>query len=227
MRATAFRSARGEFVAVIEDHVIVPPGWATQLLAAARENEQIVGGSVENAATDRVVDWAAFLCEYSHCIPPLPSGRAEWLAGNNVVYPSAVLSRYEGVIARGGWENELHDALKRDGIRLECRPDIQVAHKKHYTVGEYVSQRFWYARSYAGARVTGASPARRLAYGAAAFALPPILLYRTVARIVAKHRHQRELVKSLPLLTIFVMSWALGEVAGYWAGPGDSLAKVC
>lgn len=227
MRARAYAAATGEFVAVIEDHVIVPPGWARQLLAAARESEQVVGGSVENAATKRLVDWAAFLCEYSHCILPLPAGQAEWLTGNNVIYPRALLARYADVLGRGGWENELHDAIKRDGIRLECRPEIRVGHKKHYTVGEYLSQRYLYARSYAGARVARASGAKRFAYGAAAFALPPILFYRTVSRIVAKRRHRRELVRSLPLLALFVTSWAIGEVAGYWRGPGDSLAKVC
>ena len=227
LRARAFAAAAGDYVAVIEDHVIVPAGWARRLLDAAREAEQVVGGAVENAATDRVVDWAAFLCEYSHCILPLPAGEAEWLTGNNVVYPRALLARYSELLASGAWENQLHDALRRDGVRLECRPDIRVGHKKHYTVGEYLEQRYLYARSYAGARVAGAPMARRLAYGVGAFALPPILFYRTVSRVLAKRRHRAELVRSLPLLALFVTSWAAGEVVGYWAGPGDSLAKVC
>jgi glycosyltransferase involved in cell wall biosynthesis len=227
LRARAFADARGDFVAVIEDHVIVPAGWARQLLGAAREAEQVVGGSVENAATERVVDWAAFLCEYSHCILPLPAGEAEWLTGNNVIYPRALLARYTELLAAGRWENHLHDALRRDGVRLECRPEIRVGHKKHYTVGEYLSQRYLYARSYAGARVAGAPIARRVAYGAAALALPPVLFYRTVSRVLSKRRHRAELVRSLPLLALFVTSWAFGEAVGYWAGPGDSLAKVC
>lgn len=227
LRARAFSEARGEFVAVIEDHVVVPAGWARQLLEAAREAVQVVGGSVENAATERVVDWAAFLCEYSHCMLPLPAGEAEWLTGNNVIYPRALLARYTELLSAGGWENQLHDALRRDGVRLERRPDIRVGHKKHYTVGEYLSQRYLYARSYAGARVAGAPVARRVAYGAAALALPPLLFYRTVSRVMATRRHRAELVRSLPLLALFVTSWAVGEVIGYWAGPGDSLAKVC
>lgn len=227
LRARAFAAATGEFVAVIEDHVIVPEGWARRLLDAAREAEQVVGGSVENAATERVVDWAAFLCEYSHCILPLPAGKSTWLTGNNVIYPRALLARYTQLVSAGGWENQLHDALRRDGVRLECRPEIRVGHKKHYTVREYLSQRYLYARSYAGARVAGAPTLRRLVYGAAAFALPPVLFYRTVSRVVAKRRHRAELIRSLPLLALFVTSWALGEVVGYWAGPGDSLAKVC
>jgi hypothetical protein len=223
----AIASARGRALAVIEDHVIVPPGWARALLDALERDDMVVGGAIENAATERLVDWAAFLCEYSHCITPLPDGPSDWLPGNNVIYPRALLTRYRTVLGGGRWENQLHDAMRRDGIALIFRPRIAVGHKKHYTVGEYVSQRYLYARSYAGARVAGAPRAKRLAYGAAAAALPPLLFYRTVSRVLSKRRHRAELVRSLPLLAVFVVSWAFGEMVGYVAGPGDSLAKVC
>ena len=227
LRAMAIATARGRALAVIEDHVIVPPGWAKALLAELNGDRMVVGGAIENAATERLVDWAAFLCEYSHCITPLPDGPSDWLPGNNVVYPRALLTEYRNVLGGGRWENHLHDAMRRDGVALVFRPRITVGHKKHYTVGEYVSQRYLYARSYAGARVANAPRAKRLAYGAAALALPPLLFYRTVTRVLAKRRHRAELVRSLPLLAVFVVSWALGEMVGYVAGPGDSLAKVC
>ncbi len=227
MRAEAFRLATAPAVAVIEDHVLVPEGWARRLLNALGSTEQVVAGAVENAATGTLLDWAAFLCEYSHCLPPLPAGRVEWLTGNNVVYPKPLLDRYRTVIEEGRWENYLHDTLRDAGIPLICHPEIVVGHKKHYTVGEYVSQRYLYARSYAGARVAGAPLPRRLAYGLAAFALPPLLYYRTVSRILAKGRHRAWLIKSLPLLGVFVVAWGWGEVVGYLRGSGNALSKVC
>ena len=227
MRATAFQSSRGPSVAVIEDHVIVPAGWARALLEAQHEGAPVVGGAVENAATDRLVDWAAFLCEYSHCMPPLGGGPTTWLTGNNVVYPRELVSRYAGIAAAGGWENLLHDAMRRDGTTLLCRPDIVVGHKKHYTIGEYLSQRYLYARSYAGVRFPEASLPRRIGYGVASLALPPLLFARTVSRVMTKKRNRAELVRSLPLLALFVSAWAMGEMVGYVAGPGDSLSKVC
>ena len=227
MRVLGFDAATASSVAVIEDHVIVPPGWAKQLLEAQRSYGPVVGGTVVNAATTRLVDWAAFLCEYSHCIPPLPAGNAEWLTGNNVIYPRSLLQQHRAVLGGGRWENQLHESFRRGGVTLVCRPEITVGHKKHYTVGEYLAQRFWYARSYAGARVAEARAGKRFAYGLAAFALPPVLFYRTVTRVLQKGRHRRELVQSVPLLLLFVSSWALGEVVGYWTGPGDSLSRVC
>lgn len=226
MRALAFRAATAPSVAVIEDHVIVPDGWAKALLAAQTPSTPVVAGAVENAATDRLVDWAAYLCEYSHCTPPIPAGPAEWLTGNNVVYPREILERYRSVVESGGWENRLHDALKADGVPLTCRPEIVVGHKMHYTFGLYMSQRYLYSRSYAGARAQGAGFAKRMAMGAASLALPPVLFWRTVSRIRAKGRHLGELVRSLPLIAMFVVAWAAGEAVGYVAGSGDSLSKV-
>lgn len=226
MRAIAFRAATAPSVAVIEDHVLVPDGWAAAMLRAQTPSTPVVAGAVENAATGSTIDWAAYLCEYSHCTPPLPAGPAEWLTGNNVVYPRALLDRFREVTESGGWENRLHDAMKAAGIVLTCRPEIVVGHKMHYTVGLYMSQRYLYSRSYAGARMAGASAGRRWVMGAASLALPPLLFWRTVTRIRAKGRHTAELVRSLPLLALFVVAWALGEAVGAVAGPGDSLSKV-
>jgi hypothetical protein len=227
MREIAFAEASGDAVAVIEDHVIVPPGWARALLEARRETGAVVGGSIDNVARSSVVDWAAFLYEYSHCITPLPAGPTSGVPGNNVIYDRALLQRYRDTIAAGKWENHLHDALHRDGVSMVLRPDIGVGHKKHYTVGEYLSQRFLYARSYAGERVKGMPLAKRLGYGAAAFALPPLLMYRTVARVLAKRRYRMQLLLSIPLLVLFIASWTAGEIVGYWFGPADSLSRVC
>jgi hypothetical protein len=226
MRALAFREAKSDAVAVIEDHVIVPGGWAKRLLAGLAAGHPVVGGAVENAATGTLLDWAAFLCEYSHCLPPLPAGNAEWLTGNNVVYRRAAVEKHLALLDAGQWENTLHDALKAEGVALWCDPDLVIGHKKHYTFGEYFSQRYLYARSYAGARVARESAAKKLAMGAAAFALPPLLFARTVQRILAKGRHTEKLWPSLPLIALFVLAWGWGEVIGYWFGAGDSLAKV-
>jgi len=226
MRDLAFRAARGDAVAVIEDHIIVPPEWGRQLLDALAEGHDVVGGPIENAATARRLDWATFLCEYSACLPPLPAGAADWLPGNNVAYRRVVLEKYRAITGAGYWENRLHDALKADGVVLFCCPDIVVGHKKHFGFGEYLSQRYLYARSYAGARVRDAGAVTKAGLGVAAFLLPPLLLYRTLQRLIAKKVDRVRILESLPLIVIFVIAWGLGEVVGYWCGAGNSLSKV-
>jgi len=226
MRDRAFRSARAEAIAVIEDHVIVPPEWGARLLASLAEGHDVVGGPIENAATGRLLDWATFLCEYSACLPPLPEGDAAWLPGNNIVYRKSVLDRFLSVTAEGAWENRLHDAMRADGVQLICKAELLVGHKKHFGFLEYIGQRFLYSRSYAGARMHNASIARRLATGAAAFALPPLLLLRITKSLTAKRVPTGRVLATMPFIGVFVISWGLGEVVGYWLGGGDALSRV-
>jgi glycosyltransferase involved in cell wall biosynthesis len=226
LRARGIAEATADVVAVIEDHVLVPREWARQLLAAHRKGEEVIGGAVINAATERTTDWAAFLCEYSHLLPPLPAGPSTTLTGNNTLYRRALLERYRHHVNSGRWEDHLHRALRRDGVTLFCHPEIVVAHKKHYTVRGYLGQRYLFARSYAGARLSGAPWPVRFAYAVAALALPPVLFGRIVARVAVRPPYRAPLARSLPLLVLFVVSWAYGEIVGAVAGPGDSLSRV-
>lgn len=225
LRRLAFRAARADVVGVIEDHVLVPPDWARRMLAAHAEGHQVVGGAVENAATATVADWSAFLCEYHRCLA-VPAGTAEWVTGNNVTYRRALLERFADVLTDDRWENHLHDAVRAAGIPLHSRPEIVVGHRLHTTVGAYVTQRFLYSRSFAGARLRGTPAARRLLYGAAALLLPPVLLWRIVRAVRASGRYGAELRRSLPLLPVYAVAWAAGETAGAWFGPGDALRRV-
>jgi hypothetical protein len=193
----------------------------------ARTTAQVVGGGVENRATEKLVDWAAFLCEYSHMLPPLPVGEHPWITGNNTVYARDLLERHREATHAGRWENHLHEAVRSSGVPLIFRPDIVIGHKKHYTVWEYLTQRYYYARSYAGARAAEGSALRRLAFGFVSLALPPVLLWRTVSRSLQKEVDKTLVWRCLPLTVLFVIGWAAGDIAGSWLGSGDSLSKVC
>ena len=226
MRAMAFEAAHAVIIGVIEDHVIVPPDWTQRMLAAHAAGAQVVGGAVDNAATGNLVDWAAFLCEYSHCLNPPPNGPAPWLTGNNVTYRKNLLQRFHGTLRQGRWEDALHDAFRDAGITLISQPDIRVGHNKHYSIGEYTSQRYLYSRAYAAMRVRNAPNIKRLLFGCATIALPPLIYWRVISEVMKSGRYRRELFRSLPLLAVFAVAWALGEAMGYWCGDGGALAKV-
>ncbi len=225
LRAIAFAAATADVVGVIEDHVLVPPHWARAMLAAHASGAQVVGGAVANAATERLVDWAAFLCEYSQGLRP-PDGPSEWITGNNTTYRRALLEQYQREWTAGRWEQHLHDALRRDGVVLWSRPDIVVGHKMHYSVGSYLHQRYLYSRAYAGMRAEGVGLGRRALMGGISFALPPVLFSRIVSRVWTSGHHRSELLLSLPLQLLFTVAWAAGEIVGWWAGPSDALRRV-
>lgn len=225
LRALAFEAATGAVIGVIEDHVLVPPDWTRRMLAEHAAGAQVVGGAVANAATERLVDWAAFLCEYSQLLAP-PEGPSSSVTGNNTTYRADLIRSHPSVWRAGKWENYLHDTLRAEGVVLLSRPSIVVGHKMHYTTLSYLHQRYLYSRSYAGTRLQGAGMPKRLVTGLTAFALPPVLFLRIVRNVKASGRYGAELGRSLPLLALFTLGWAWGEIVGYWTGPGDALERV-
>lgn len=225
MRRLGIAVASAPIVGVIEDHVQVPTDWAARMLEAQRAGADVVGGAVENGATGRLAYWSAFLCEYGQSLAPA-AGPVDRLPGNNVTYRRHLLERFSDRLAEDRWENHLHHALAAAGVVLLSRPDIVVSHCLHITVGQYVQQRYYYSRSFAGQRAAGAGALRRLALGLGAAALPPVLLWRIVRAVWRSRRYRLQLLVSLPLIAGYVVVWAAGEVVGAWFGPGDALSKV-
>ncbi len=225
LRWKGMRAARGEMIAVIEDHCLVEPGWGAEILRFLDSPYGAVGGPVENGATGRILDWAFFLAEYGPCMPPLQEGEVDLAPGNNVAYRRAVLPLDEP--AWGSlWESFLQKELRRRGVRIYLSPPMRLYHKKSFRLGEMLGQRFLYSRSFAAMRAAGKPAWLRLTLAAASILLPPLLLVRILANLVRKRRNLREFFLALPVLVLFVSGWAAGEVAGCLAGAGDSLARV-
>ena len=72
--------ARGDLVAILEDHGEVAPDWACALLEAHEGPWGAVGGVVENGR-DGLVNWAAFFCEYAPYMGPVLEGESADLPG--------------------------------------------------------------------------------------------------------------------------------------------------
>ncbi|MCP4609846.1 MAG: glycosyltransferase [Planctomycetes bacterium] len=227
LRALAFRETSGEIIAVLEDHCIVEPDWARSMIEAHQSEYSVIGGSIENAACGKIVDWAAFFCDYSQAIKPLPEGEANILPGNNVSYKRWVIERFRDVIEAGVWDHTLHEHIKDAGIYLYSIPSITVYHKMSARLGWFISQRYHLARSFAGMRFTNVSWFQRALYGAGSVLLPLILAKRIVTSVWKKGRYRRELFLSLPFLVLLLISWGIGELLGYILGLGISSSKVC
>lgn len=224
LRALGIAHSRGPLVALIEDHCNVAPGWLATIDRARRGGHRVIGGAVENGSVERVVDWAAFFCEYARFMPPLKGGEVDEVTGNNVVYDRATLAGLGPLDA--SWEFFLHARLKEQGVRFFCEPDLLVSHRKEFGFRYFLSQRFHYSRSFAGMRLVGAPGWKRAAYALATPLLPPVLFARIARAVAQRAGYGGRFLQSAPVLAVFLAAWAWGEAVGALAGPGDSLARV-
>jgi len=225
LRAAGVFAATAPVVALIEDHCLVSPRWAGRLAAAHAGGHGVVGGPIRNAATGRIRDWAAFFCEYSAVMEPMPAGPVPWLPGMNVSYDRRALAAIDDLLREGRWETWLHPRLQARGFELWCEPDAVVEHDKGFELGEFLSQRYHYSRSYAGMRNPDLG-SRRVLYALGTPLLLPLLYWRMARNVFARRRSRKEFLLATPLVLAYATVLAFGETIGYAFGGGRSLLKV-
>ncbi len=137
LRRAGYGAARGEIVAVTEDHCHVAPDWLERTLEAHRRHPEAgaIGGAVLNGTDEKLVDWAAFFLTQGPFMPPLGNGLADRISGPaNVSYKRRVIERLRGDDAHGLIDFlELPRAL--EGEALADDDSIRVVHHQ--------SQGFW------------------------------------------------------------------------------------
>lgn len=226
LRFIGMSHADGDIITITEDHCNVKEDWFVEILKAHESEYAAVGGAVENGSVDRIMDWAVYLCEYAGVMPPIPYGEADGIAGNNASYKRSILEKIDESVKKDYWEFFLQGEMKKAGAKFLSTPAIVVYHKKKFGFLYFLIQRFHYSRSFAGMRMVRAPFSKRIFYILSSPLLPALMIWRIFQQVIRKKRHLKEFLLSLPLLMIFMLSYAFGECAGYLFGPGDSLIKV-
>lgn len=226
LRALGMSHSTGDIIAITEDCCIPRENWFEEIIKAHGAGYDAVGGAIENGSADRIVNWAVYLCEYSHMMLPVPSGEVGGIAGNNSSYKRQTLDKVDESIKRDYWEFFLHQELRKLDVKLLSVPAIVVLKKKEFTFLYFLTQRFHFSRSFAGMRSRLISPSRRAISALISPALPFLMTWRIAQQVFIKKRYYKEFLFSLPLLAIFMVSYAAGEFTGYAFGSGKSLEKV-
>jgi glycosyltransferase involved in cell wall biosynthesis len=226
LRALGIERAKGQIIALLEDHCIVQPGWLRALEQAYDAGYRAIGGPIENGCVDRAVDWAAFFCEYARFCAPAPRGSVREIPGNNAAFDRRLFEQLQPELRAGAWEPVWLARMRERQVIFYSAPEMAVVHKLSFRYGNFLTQRYHYSRSFAGMRLCGAPWWKRVAYAGATVLLPGLLLGRLAVTMAGKRRHWMRFLYSLPVLLTFLASWAVGEGVGALLGPGRSLQRV-
>ncbi len=225
LRKEGIKSAKGEIVALAEDHCVFDENWCAELKLAHESDYQVIGGSVENADCNNLLDWAVYFYEYGRYMPPNRPGVVDALSGNNVSYKRRLLEKMEGVFEGGFYEVFMHWKIREEGNPLFLAPSVIVYHKKSYRTGPALMQCYHHGRSFGAMRVLNATILKRGGFALASLLLPLLLPSRIALGVIRKGRRMKELILCLPYLVLLMASWSYGEFCGYLFGEGESAAR--
>ena len=216
-RGRAIAAAKGELVGLLEDHELPDPRWAANVVAAHRRADAGIGGAIENGV-DRALNWAVYYCDFGRYENPVPEGETAFASDANVTYKRPELEQVRSVWEDAYREVPVNDALRALGKRISLDPRIVVyQNRRGLTFSTAMRERFSWGRSYGATRSTWLTLPKRLVLAGLAPILPPLLLFRLARRAHARNRHFGQFVRSVPFLVPLLISWSLGETAGYLA----------
>lgn len=225
LRRRGVLQARGDIVAILEEHCVAPVGWLRAILKAFREGDAAIGGPILDDDYRRVRDWVVYFSEYHNFMPPWSEGERFQLNGANIAYDRAKLLRHAELLDEGYWEVVLHPRLSRDGA-LRAVPAMGVHHSGPFDYGYYLRQRYLLSRVWGGTQRRRVSRGRRLLYLVAAPLFPFLLLARIASRVLASGLYVKQFVKAVPLLVPVTLAYVGGEWLGYLVGAGHTLEQV-
>jgi hypothetical protein len=216
LRARAIDAARGEVIAITEDHCVVGGDWCAEILRgfACHPAALALTGPVANGSTERFVDRGNYLFTFGFCMGPCNLAQRERCPViANVAYRRRALPTAPLPV---GWlEFEGSPTLFQQGAFHEWAA-MNVTHVQSHGFFRTLLSHFDNGRSTTGLR------ARRRARPRS-----PWSLYRGTLRSFSQGADHRALIRSSRGMLIWIACChSLGELVGRIAGPGASPARL-
>ena len=226
MRMRAYGEARGQIVAMTEDHVMVPPDWVERILRSHREYPEAaaIGGAVMNGTPHHLVDWATFYAGHGPFMRPLPQGPVPYLSGINVSYKREPFQQVLAGMGDRAIETLINEEIKTRGGVLVADDRMVVSHMQSRGVPETIRLHYHAGRHYEGTRQDMNKDRAGRALRAAALPVP-----RAAKRLLTVLRRGEPLgrvVRVAPAMVLLVWAQAAGELVGIFRGPGRSASKL-
>jgi hypothetical protein len=225
MRRIGVEAARGEIVAIIEEHCTAPSHWFETIVRTLAPADSAIGGPILDSEFARLRDWCVYFSEYHNFMPPWEDGERLMLNGANIAYWRAKLLGHRDVLDSGYWEVVVHPRLALDGA-FRAIDAMGVHHTGPFDYGYYLRQRYLLSRVWGGTQKDRVSLATRAIHLLAGPLFPVFLFSRVTRRVLERNRLVGTYAATLPLLVPAWVVYAWGEWLGYLCGPGDALERV-
>ena len=222
LRTIGLRAARGEVIALTEDHAHTAETWCAEMVAALERfpKAAAVGGAVD-CDSPHLLNWAVWFCDFGRYQNPIPEGASEFVSDSNVAYRRSALEKVAEVWKDDYHETAVHWAMVSAGFELCTTPRVVVWQARgELTLSASLHERFVWARSFAGtrARMIGA---KRFVLAVLSPVLPVVMTARLAKTAFQRGRYKSQFLRALPLIVVLQTCWALGEFVGYaTADPG-------
>ena len=217
--SAGIRASHGDIVVLTTAHCIPAPDWIAQVVRAHGAGATGIGGAIDAEDGSGVIDWAVCFCRYSRFLPPLTNQAVTDIPADNAAYARGALLRHEDQWRAGFWEPQVHHALLAEGGQLRLAPEMLVRHRHSFGFAQFIRERYRHGRQYGGWRATTLTPSRRALHIVASPLIAPLLLARTMQRVLQKGGRTGRLIVAAPALAAFFLAWACGEALGYVRGP--------
>jgi glycosyltransferase involved in cell wall biosynthesis len=220
-RNIGIENSRAPIVAFIDADCVASPDWIESVIRAHEGPSLAIGGAIANGNPDSYVGWAAYFTEFSQWMPGRLAMEMDDIAGASMSYKKTVFERF-GFFRTSGYcsDTEFHWRLASGNVKLRFDPSISMAHTNIDGLSRFLSHEFAHGRAFGGMRAWyGNFPAWKRGGFAASFPLIAIkLVLRAAWKNISTPVYLRDFLKSFPLIAVGILSWSLGEAAGYASG---------
>ncbi len=214
-------AARAALIAFIDADCTAEVDWIEKILLAHKLPHPAIGGAIANANPNSAVGWAAYFTEFSQWMPKTPAHISIDIAAANMSYKKELFADLGGFI-EGTYcsDTEFHWRLKRSGKNLFFDPSIRINHQNIDRLGNLLGHEFHHGQSFARVRVKAKefSVLSRSIYAALFPGIFTKLLINTAQNNLKNRVYLSQFIKTLPLLSLGLLSWSLGECMGYVKG---------
>ena len=208
-------AATGDVIALVEDHVLLEPGWAAAVLRAHERPSAAVAPRLANANPSTATSWANFMAAFSEAIVERPVGPVDCGPGHNTSYKAAVLRKYRGeLVTLYQSERMFHYRLRQDGHVILHEPHARLGHLNISVLREAVGHAWLGGIMFGAYRGRGMGVVQKGARMVMAPLVPPLRLWRTW-RLLSGNSLNMPATAWL-LLCALLVAHAAGEAVGYW-----------